>query len=821
MASAQVLSTSHKQKHLEAGKRRLEEFRKKKAAEQAKKTTFVSHSHASDVTLQDKHHLEADRVRATDSDGVATSDRPDKAVTGPTLVPNNDDNKLTELSTQNQQGSLNDTHANLPSSVNDLNSSSIDLARTNSNNQDIRIHAGSESAEQVGANNSLETKDVNNDFVHSRGQGRPQYGSMSGPLFGLHPQTSQDHDSGSSKSSFQGIEEPRLKENDSFFKFSAVVNPDSSNEFVTQISPQNSESTLLQSKPNTASSLGNGRTFYSSFEDSTQPTTSARGSVLEVGKNMQGAVKSSVPAVSDLEETKLSSSASGFPSLYNGPVQASKPSGFSFDVISSSKHVPVHSATNEFTSRRSRPSFLDSLEIPRASSGSPFQRTEPQNESFMPNSSELNRLDVLGSSAAQKPSADTGSVGAFSKSITPNAPSAFNDGGNFSVSINNGADLLRSCTNENSKEMNHGFYSTKQNEDFAALEQHIEDLTQEKFSLQRSLEASRALAESLAAENSSLTDNYNQQRSVVNQLKSDMEKLQEEIKAQLVELESFRNEYAEARLECNAADERAKILASEVIGLEEKALRLRSSELKLERQLENSQAEISSYKKKVSSLEKERQDLQMTIDALQEEKKVLQSKVRKASGSMKSVNVNKNPTSRKDMSTSTEDLDTTLNNSNVEVHDNSSSIEIDASGLPLLPENGLLALDVSAVNIPHDQMRMIQNINALISELSLEKEELMQALSSELSQSSKLKDLNKELSRKLEAQTQRLELLTAQNMATENVSIRQPDSRIVHDNVEYADADADEGDEVVERVLGWIMQLFPGGPSRRRTSKLL
>lgn len=41
--------------------------------------------------------------------------------------------------------------------------------------------------------------------------------------------------------------------------------------------------------------------------------------------------------------------------------------------------------------------------------------------------------------------------------------------------------------------------------------QHIEDLTQEKFSLQRALESSRVLAESLAAENSSLTDNYNQQ----------------------------------------------------------------------------------------------------------------------------------------------------------------------------------------------------------------------------------------------------------------------------------------------------------------------
>ena len=46
------------------------------------------------------------------------------------------------------------------------------------------------------------------------------------------------------------------------------------------------------------------------------------------------------------------------------------------------------------------------------------------------------------------------------------------------------------------------------------LVQHIEDLTQEKFSLQKAVEASRALAESLAAENSSLTDSYNKQVSL-------------------------------------------------------------------------------------------------------------------------------------------------------------------------------------------------------------------------------------------------------------------------------------------------------------------
>ena len=39
-----------------------------------------------------------------------------------------------------------------------------------------------------------------------------------------------------------------------------------------------------------------------------------------------------------------------------------------------------------------------------------------------------------------------------------------------------------------------------------------------------------------------------------------------------VELESVRTEYANAQLECNAADERANLLASEVIGLEDKVL---------------------------------------------------------------------------------------------------------------------------------------------------------------------------------------------------------------------------------------------------------
>lgn len=53
--------------------------------------------------------------------------------------------------------------------------------------------------------------------------------------------------------------------------------------------------------------------------------------------------------------------------------------------------------------------------------------------------------------------------------------------------------------------------------------------------------------------------------------------------------------------------------------------------------------------------------------------------------------------------------------------------------------------------------------------------------------------MNNELSQKLEVQTQRLELLTAQSMAGEHIPTRQPDSLDMPDNTPYAD----EGDEVL------------------------
>lgn len=790
MASVQVLSNSttsstRKKEHLEAGKRRLEEFRKKKAAEEAKRAASRSQPHVVDVSPYEKQPLETKHVRHTDSDGAGTSSEAGGATTESDVAVNNIEKKTDVFDQNSEQGSINNSLAGRPS-VNDYNAFSADAVQnlqTHANDQEIRRYDALDFAGQTNFNHNQQIKESNDDFGISTGaQGRFPFEITSDKSVFLRSPVVRDLDSSSSQSSHSGLEEARSK-NNSYLKDFTVSNPGTSHVVATNVSPENSGRSLMQNKSDHSATLPNGP--VSSFFEGLHHNTTAKESALEVGKNMRD--------------------------------------GFTFDVKSSSNYVPEYPAIAETKTRRSRPSFLDSLNMSRVSSASPYSHTEAKNDLLSMSKSLISYgTDVLGS---QKPLAETDIMEPFKNLGTPNMPSPFEHSTKTSFSSSNGADLLRQDVNENSFDRNHRYHSPKQDEDFAALEQHIEDLTQEKFSLQRAVEASQTLAESLAAENSSLTESYNQQGSIVNQIKSDMERLQEEIKAQLAELESVKIEYGNVLLECNAADERAKLLASEVIGLEEKALRLRSNELKLERQLENSHAEMVSYKKKMSSLEKERQDLQSTIDALQEEKRLLQTKLRKASRSGKFVDGSKSPTSKKDTSTSTEDLDSLPDTSNLEMHNSASVLLSAASSSTLLPENRQFNIEVSPVNFPPDQMRMIQNIDILISELALEKEDLIKALAAESSHTATLKDLNKELSRKLESQTQRLELLTAQSMVNGNIMTRQPDPRTSLDKNTFADegvpAYADEGDEVVERVLGWIMKLFPGGPSKRRTSKLL
>ncbi|XP_060181808.1 protein BLISTER isoform X4 [Lycium barbarum] len=720
MASAQVLK---KQEHLQAGKKKLEEFRKKKAAERAKKATSNKQQLGSDGGIENQPSGN-EHTRIKDSSGAGTSDAVGRSALEPSEIHAKHDFTKPDLTQKSDLIFPSDASAGATPSLYKYNYDAVSMSAVKANNYDF--------SSSISALSHLEDK-----------------GSKSDENLKVSETVSDTYDNTEKRKSDGALES---------------VPVGSATNHSTAIFPP--------------SSLNNDRTSSHFTYDDRVKSISEENHAKDLSVTNDGSNNFVVPdkgysqlSSSGVHSTKTSSWASDI-----------KYDGFSFDAKSSSRYSQMSPPTDGTTGRRS-PSFLDSINISKVSAASPPSIGSITSDTY---DSMVYPRDTLGLSNSSK----------------------------FS---GNGLDLYKHAVEKDMGNMDNRqpFYSQKQNEDFAALEQHIEDLTQEKFSLQRALEASRTLAESLAAENSALTDSYNQQGSFVGQLKAEMEKLQEEIKAHLGELEAVKMEYTNVQLECNAADERGKLLASEVIGLEEKALRLRSNELKLEKELEKSQAEMSYFKKKISSLEKDRQDLQSTIDALKEEKKLLQSKFLKASANGQSVDPSRNMPTKIDVSTSTEDLredniaSSTINDTNL--------VGTDGPTTSSLPDFGQFILESLSPAIPPDQIRMIQNINTLISELALEKDELTKALSVESSQCSTLKELNKDLTRKLEVQTQRLELLTSQSMANDNSQVRQPDAVSVHDHMAYAD----EGDEVVERVLGWIMKLFPGGPSRRRTSKLL
>ena len=424
----------------------------------------------------------------------------------------------------------------------------------------------------------------------------------------------------------------------------------------------------------------------------------------------------------------------------------------------------------------------------------------------------------------------------------------------------------------------------KANEEFTVLEQHIQDLTEEKFALQRNLDKARAMAEGLASENSNLMNDFNNQGHVVNQLKEEIEILEGRIREQEVFARTVMGERDRAYQESAAALEQSQTLAGEVIALENRIRTLRSHELKMERDMGALSSEVESQKKQLVSVDKDRTHLKSVIDALQEEKKLLQVRLRKLASekdvapriSDHSDFVQVRERNLADAATSTEDLpveflttasdgpSTPLDSPSLDLwhpgrqfEEQHSSQSIarpphlriyQSSPSPFTPSpvsdrhslllssepgpsnslpiggsfssqsDGLMALHLPSLSssMPPDVARTINNINDIITSLGEEKNALVKALKAESKGAAELRALNTDLSRKLEATTQQLELIVAQRMAVGGSPADIATPRSAPAALDYVD----EGDEVVDRVFTWIMQLFPSRNPRRNMKRL-
>ncbi|CAO2821929.1 unnamed protein product [Amaranthus hypochondriacus] len=457
MASAQVMSnpavSSRKKKDLEAGRKRLEEFRKKKAA--TKKAVSTSQSCIDVATSSDKQLSEDGHASALNSTNALT-DNSFSAVTGAPVVSDHND-KFHVFSHSNGSDTI--PCARFDTKNDDLSSS--DLFKLP---QGERSHEISGLKYQTDSNFSEQTDDGFGNFGNDSGEGR--YANI---LSSSRPSASQDYSKGDSNSSLYGFGKD-------FLNTSVSINDVAAKAYTEGIVTTVSDPVPLSNFPASASKLHHSHLNLKNY-------------------SMFGSEEKKQHVLGDFgsQQTSERHDAAGL-----------------FDIQS-------HSAVAESNPRRSRPSFLDSLNIKDSSlPGRSFVDKDKfrDSEFFIGNSAV--------SSAIHIPSIASSSI----DPLTTPASYKSNDVifGNESKQHNSfGRDL------ENKLDVT----SQKQNEDFAALEQHIEDLTQEKFSLQRTLEASKVLAESLAAENSSLTGSYNQQASIVNQLKDEMKRLQAEIKDRL------------------------------------------------------------------------------------------------------------------------------------------------------------------------------------------------------------------------------------------------------------------------------------------------
>ena len=132
----------------------------------------------------------------------------------------------------------------------------------------------------------------------------------------------------------------------------------------------------------------------------------------------------------------------------------------------------------------------------------------------------------------------------------------------------------------------------EQKKQFAELQGYIDELTEDKYALERALQNHARLMETLHEENMALTRQYNTQGQQVGGLQERVAKYESELGAQAMALETLTSQREEAQRGNTDAVERAQLLAAEVVALEEKCLALTSERLKAKHELDRMAEEL-------------------------------------------------------------------------------------------------------------------------------------------------------------------------------------------------------------------------------------
>lgn len=230
----------------------LEEFRKKKAAERAKKAAPSGYVHNSDGNQNQKQPSEVENVRVNESDGVTTSD----GIGGAVIVTGTGNQKSVNLYNQSSnQGSL----AGATSLVrNDHNTSSTSLVEQHSDTDEAKRYNASAFITPANVSQKKEANKENDIYgIHAGGVGGFPYGTANHQSNLLRSQESQEFGSSTSQSSLHGMNESQSNKSNSSLKDYSVTDV-SSPYFPPKIIRENSVDSLQKNKQTNSSTLDSG-----------------------------------------------------------------------------------------------------------------------------------------------------------------------------------------------------------------------------------------------------------------------------------------------------------------------------------------------------------------------------------------------------------------------------------------------------------------------------------------------------------------------------------------------------------------------------------
>lgn len=224
----------------------LEEFRKKKAAERAKKASSSSQINVSEVSSNEKQPIETELVRVTVSDGAGTSDGPVGGFSESSSVISSNGDKAIDFSHNKEHASSNNAHSS--PSTNDYNAFSAD--------HEYRRYGVLGFPGSSDVDDSYDIKGMNIDVEKNSGTlGVLPYGPTSNHSIALRPQLSQEFESSTSQSSFYGTQSTEHKLS---LRDSISTGLGTSHLSAAKISPQHSASTFLQSEASNVSTVADG-----------------------------------------------------------------------------------------------------------------------------------------------------------------------------------------------------------------------------------------------------------------------------------------------------------------------------------------------------------------------------------------------------------------------------------------------------------------------------------------------------------------------------------------------------------------------------------